>query len=206
MRRVISHSVVSRSIQRSVPFQIERWITPPQTVGKIDAASRQLNAAILLWFSEGDPVPIHTLACSAHQIVHDINRQRGGLDLIYDNLNFKDEYRRQVIKHLKQHYNFFKHADTDADASIEFDSKITEWFILYTSLGLEFLGCRPDEIRGAFNIYYALLNPQFLSKKGRVNWIESISQEARTFALRMRKYQFFAWYTRLRRAAASGSS
>jgi len=178
---------------------------PPQTIDKIDAACRQLNTAILLWFSDGDPVAIHTLACSAHQIVHDINHKRGGLDLIYDNLNFKDEYRREVIKHLKQAYNFFKHADTDPDASIEFDSKVTEWFILYTSLGLELLECRPDEIRGAFNIYYGLLNPQYLNKKGRANCIDSIPQETRRLALGMPKYQFFAWYTRLRRAALASS-
>jgi hypothetical protein len=34
-------------------------------IGKLDAARRQLQAAIMLWFTEGDPVAIHTIASAA---------------------------------------------------------------------------------------------------------------------------------------------
>jgi len=171
-----------------------------ERINKLDAACRQLNTAILLWFTEGEPVAIHTLACSAHQIVHDINHKRGTLDLLYDNLVFKDEYRREVNRRLKEHYNFFKHADKDPDAVIEFDPKITEWFVIYTSLGLEHLGQKPDEVRGAFNIYYGLCNPQYLSEKGKRTYIDNVPEKTRTKTLVLPKYQFFAWYTRLRKA------
>jgi hypothetical protein len=52
-----------------------------EKISKIEAACRQLNTAIKLWFADGDLVSIHTLACSAHQIVHDINRQKGGREM-----------------------------------------------------------------------------------------------------------------------------
>jgi hypothetical protein len=64
------------------------------TITKLDAARRQLGIAISLWFQDGDEVAIHTLACAAHQIIHDINRHRGGRDLLFDSLVFRDEYRR----------------------------------------------------------------------------------------------------------------
>jgi hypothetical protein len=46
-------------------------------VSKLDAARRQLDGAIQLWFSNGDPVAIHALVCAAHQIIQDINEKKG---------------------------------------------------------------------------------------------------------------------------------
>jgi hypothetical protein len=52
-----------------------------ERITKLDAAIRQLDTAITLWFTEADTISIHTLACSAHQIIHDINQQKGHRDL-----------------------------------------------------------------------------------------------------------------------------
>ena len=142
-----------------------------ERINKLDAACRQLNTAISLWFNDGDTVSIHSLACSAHQIVHDINQQRGNRDLIYDSLKIKDEYRREANRFLKHPYNFFKHADNDAYETVEFKPILTELFIMFTSLGLEILGRQPDPIRAAFNIYYGLRNPDLLTEKGKNNFI-----------------------------------
>ena len=176
-----------------------------QTIDKLEAACRLLNTAIALWFNDGDAVSIHTLACSAHQIVHDINYLKGGRDLIYDSLIIKDEYRREAICYLKQKYNFFKHADKDPDGTIEFDPKGSEEFILFTSFGLELLGRSPDEVRGAFNIYYALHNHHLLTEKGQSFFIDSIPEENRKYALSMPKQQFFEVYTLLRKRHLLGS-
>ncbi len=167
-------------------------------IEKLDAACRQLNTAISLWFSNGDPVSIHTLACSAHQIVHEINQKKGGRDLVYDSLVIKDEYRREANKFFKQAYNFFKHADNDAYSTIEFEPNLTEFFMMFTSMGLEILGCQPDPIRSAFNIYYGLKNPHFLTEKGKSAWIDRISEETRKQALDMPKSKFFEFYLILR--------
>ena len=69
-------------------------------VTKLDAALRQLNTAITLWFRDGDEVAIHTLAAASHQIVYDIVRKKNGPDLLYDSIIFKDEYRKHAgIQH-----------------------------------------------------------------------------------------------------------
>jgi hypothetical protein len=177
-----------------------------QKIDKLDAACRQLNTAISLWFKNGDAVSIHTLACSAYQIVHDINKQQGGRDLIYDSLNIKDEYRSQAINFLKQHYNFFKHAERDPSRIIEFDPKITELFIAFTSLGLEILGRQPDEVRGAFTIYYGLHNPNYLTEKGKANFIDSVPVENRKHLLSIPKHHFFEAYIHLRKQYLLGDA
>jgi hypothetical protein len=177
----------------------------PQKIEKREVACRQLNTAISLWFNDGDAVSIHILACSAYQIVHDINRNQGGRDLLYDSLIIKDEYRQEAINHLKRHYNFFKHADKDPAGIIEFDPIITEYFIMFTLLGIELLGRSPDEVRGAFSIYYGLQNPHLLTEKGKVNFIDAVPEESRKAALNMPKQQFFEAYTLLRRQHLSGA-
>lgn len=84
---------------------------PKITITKLEAARRQLRVAISLWFQNGDEVAIHTLACAAYQIIHDINRHRGGEELFFDSLVIREEYRDQAIKRFKKEMNFFKHAD-----------------------------------------------------------------------------------------------
>ena len=175
-----------------------------KTIDKLEAASRQLNTAISLWFNDGDAVGIHTLACSAHQIVHDINHRQGGRDLIYDSFVFKDEHRREINKKFKQHYNFFKHAEKDPCGTIEFDPSITEFFIIFTLMGLEILGREPDEVRRAFFIYYLLRNPDLLTEKAKVK-LDTMGRDGLQYALNMPKQQFFEFYTLLRKQDLSGA-
>jgi hypothetical protein len=43
---------------------------------KLDVARRQLQTAITLWFTDGDPVSIHTLAFAAYEIIHVISKKQ----------------------------------------------------------------------------------------------------------------------------------
>lgn len=166
-------------------------------LGKIDVACRQINTAITLWFTGGDPVSVHTLACSAYQIIHDINQQIGSRDLLYDSLVFKDEYRKEVVDQLKRSYNFFKHAEKDSTKTIEFNPASTDVFIMFTSLGLELLGVKPDEIRGAYTIYQMITNPKALTERG-ISQLEKIPEENRRHLTTMPKQDFFLAYKLLR--------
>ena len=63
-------------------------------ISKIDAARRQLDCAIELWFFDKDEISIHTLAAAAYQIIHDLKVHKGIVrDLLYDSAMIKDEYR-----------------------------------------------------------------------------------------------------------------
>src|SRR5438045_2665233 len=87
----------------------------PIRISKLDAARRQLQTAISLWFNDGDPVAIHTLAAAAYEIIHAVSATRdpNRRDLLFDSLVVKDEYRREANAWFRGPANFFKHADRD---------------------------------------------------------------------------------------------
>lgn len=167
-------------------------------ISKLEAATRQLDTAISLWFSNGDIVSIHTLACSAYQIIHDINKKKGYRDLLYDSVVFKDEYRRKMINILKGDYNYFKHAESDPDRIIEFDGSNTEVFILFSLFGLEMLGINHNDIRGAFIIWQSINNPDRLTEKGKKQYIDNIPSENIAQIRNVSRSEFFDSYILLR--------
>lgn len=172
---------------------------PTEIIDKFSAATRQLDTAISLWFSKGDAVSIHTLACSAYQIIHDINQQKGWRDLLYDTLVVKEEFHHDLKRFLKGHYNFFKHSEKDPNGTIEFDPSLTEIFILFSLLGLELFGIKHNEIRGAFIIWHCIHNPHRLTEKGKKQYIENIPSESISKIKNMSRSEFFNSYTMLKR-------
>ena len=100
------------------------------TVGKLDAARRQLDTAIRLYFAYGDPVSIHALAGAAYQLLDDLIAKRGGPDGIKDLLltMAKPESVDVVRQKLNEAQNFFKHADRDHDGVLEFRPKRQSYF------------------------------------------------------------------------------
>ena len=143
-------------------------------IPKIVAARSQLKTAIELWFADGDPVSLHTLACAAHQIIHDINTHQKGPDLIFDSAIIKDERRKEWVRRMKKEMNFFKHADTDPTASIEFDPTASEFFILMSIQGLLIFGLDGNVAETAFFRWFMLHNPDFLTPEGQQFLIDSI--------------------------------
>jgi len=98
-------------------------------VTKIDAARRQLETAITLWFHEADPVSIHTLACASFQLIYDINSQVGGSPMFPDRMAAVEtsQARKQYLrKFLREAQNFFKHADKDAPQTFAFNTGQTD--------------------------------------------------------------------------------
>ena len=92
------------------------------TVKKLEAAKRQLHTAITLWFADTDAVSVHTLACAAYQIVHDINDQKKGDELLLDSSVIRNEFRKEYLDEMRKAMRFFKHADRDPDpnGTVEF--------------------------------------------------------------------------------------
>lgn len=137
------------------------------TVKKLEAAKRQLQTAITLWFADADSVSVHTLACAAHQIIHDINADRKGNELLLDSVVIKDEFRGEYLKEMRKAMNFFKHAERDPNpnGSIEFSQAITDLFILFSIIGLERFGEQINETSVAFLLFYAIKNPRLVAKE-----------------------------------------
>lgn len=106
------------------------------TVYKIDAARRQTDQAIRLFFSDQDAISIHSLAGAAHQILRNMVGEKNSVGL-YDGLLkiVKPARKKELIGKLNQAKNFFKHADRKNEEKIIFRPETNE-FILYDNTAL----------------------------------------------------------------------
>jgi hypothetical protein len=103
------------------------------TISKLDAAKRQLETVIRLYFVYGDPVSIHTLTSAAYNVIRDVNKNRGGAPLIAKDqfLDYiKEGHEKEVRDLINAAENFFKHADRDHEATINFNPAQSEFLIL----------------------------------------------------------------------------
>ena len=98
-------------------------------ISKLDAAKRQLETAVRLYFNCADPVSIHTLAGAAHGIISDLNKKYGGRPMLMSSFPIKDQYKSMVRKKIREAGNFLKHADEDPEKVIDFNPDQTEMFI-----------------------------------------------------------------------------
>ncbi len=165
-------------------------------VGKLDAARRQLRTAITLWFNDGDPISVHTLAFAAYEIMHAISEKRDPTrhDLLFDSALIKDEHLRQWNAIIRKHANFFKHADRDGDSVIEFDPTISEFFILYAIVGRELCGESPSDEELAFMWWLQIYSPHLLTEEGRTMVPDRIPINNLAYLRRLSKHEFFeAW-------------
>jgi len=168
-----------------------------EKIKKIDAAQRQLDFAIKTWFQDGDAVVTHILACSAYQIIHDINQSKKNRDLLLDTVIVKDEFRHEFISIVKSSYNFFKHADKDPnpDGFTEFDSLFTELFIFFSIAGLELLGIKSNIIRNAFVFYITIHKPHLRTKKFDELSYKNIPSQQIDEIRSVDKNQFFEYFS-----------
>jgi hypothetical protein len=115
-------------------------------VTKLDVGRRQLRTAIRLWFQDADPVPVHTLAYAAYEIIHVLSKKRDPYrdTLIFDADMIKDEYLRDWNKKIRKSANFFKHADRDSEDSLEFMPSLTLLFLVAAVSGLRHMKEEPN--------------------------------------------------------------
>lgn len=130
-------------------------------ISKLEAARRQLSAAIELWFSDGDPVPIHTLAYASHEIIHRFYRNKGLDDLLYDSKALSEEQRKEFPKLLKESANFFKHASRQAESDVKafFSPAINDLFLIFSTIGLHRMGENLNKFEQAFMFWLYIHNP-----------------------------------------------
>lgn len=162
-----------------------------ETISKTDAARRQLDTAITLWFQESDPIPTYTLACASHQIICDIIRHRRGHDPLFDNPYIKSGFKKVAKDHFHKHYNFFKHATRDPNKSIVFFESSPQTFILYSILGLEQLSITKTPLQSAFMIFFTLNNPSLLTDAGLKLFFKEIPADELTKFRKLTRKQIF---------------
>lgn len=99
-------------------------------ITKLDAARRQLETAVILWFHDCDPISIHTLVAAAYEIILVLNRQRGGRSMMMDFKFIRVEHRKMLHDEFAKYAIFFKHGKRDPSATLHFPPQITHCFML----------------------------------------------------------------------------
>jgi hypothetical protein len=144
-------------------------------LSKLDVGRRQLNTAIMLWFADGDPVSIHSLAYAAYEIIHVVSRKnQRARTLLFDSDTVKEEYRGEFNILLKKHANFFKHANKDAEDVIEFPPVLSILFMLFSIRGIDSMGLRRLQGEAAFILWHTIHEPKFLTDQARKLYIEAV--------------------------------
>jgi hypothetical protein len=176
-------------------------MTDQLRVSKIDAARRQLDGAIQLWFAEGDPVAVHSLACAAHQIVQDINEQRGNRNAhLAENMKavIKPEHLDEAVALLRKPVNFFKHANRDPYGILEFAPITTLLFVMLAIVGIEELGERKSDSQSAFLSWLMIHKPTWFKTDVQIG-NQTITAEQRQLLQALPKKEFLE--TSLRKMA-----
>lgn len=106
-----------------------------QSVSKLDAAARQLQMTIVLYFQDGDVLAVHTLAAAARGVLHDLLVHRKELAGVrYPTTNrVRTKASRYVARRVDETSGFLKHADRHPDRMLEFNSNWTDC-LLYDAI------------------------------------------------------------------------
>lgn len=168
---------------------------PTQTVTKVEAAHRQINEAIRLWFEGRDDVAVFTLAASGHQIIHDLNKAAGGEKLLFDSPSIKKEFHRDWQDSLKKAWNFFKHADRaaerDPNAQLEFNTTLVIDFILFSTKGLRQLGIKHSPVEVLFHFWLGLHRSDWLISKEKFRAEFNLDEQSEVTFRSLSRPEFF---------------
>lgn len=161
-------------------------------VSKLDAAYLQLTTALRMWFYDEDYVSAHTLAFAAYEIVHAVskakNPNRG--DLLLDSSQVKPEKRKEFNRVFKEAANFFKHADRDPDAIVDFSPGLTELFLYFAIKGLQLCGIKPSVEMDIFMYWLQVRTPALMSKEAKEVLTKSGLIENLDIVRTMEKHEF----------------
>ncbi len=126
---------------------------------KLEVAARQLDAAICTFFDAGDPVVIHSLAASAANIFSDVAEHRNvGVSWRTYLQNDNNLTVAELKSILHRSWNFFKHADRDPDAELEFEEIDSEHLMFLAILDAGTL-CPISCPMQAFQLWYIAAYP-----------------------------------------------
>lgn len=139
----------------------------PETVlqvSKLDAARRQTDTAISLYFNERDPVSIHALTAAAYRILQDLSRQRGEAPMFMKEEmleHVRDEFRAEFRAKLNEAENFFKHADRDPDALLLFNPGLSELMLYECCIRYWQMTGETTPHMHAYKAWFMLKKPRF---------------------------------------------
>lgn len=163
-------------------------------VTKLDAAKRQLETAIKLYFNESDPISIHTLVAAAYNIFKALAKKQDSDGMLIKDKFLdicKPELRSEIRAKINAAENFFKHADRDPNAVLKFSPKQSELLLMDACDKYRELTAENPAFFKVFHSWYILKNP-YLFKLPPANE-EAKNRLAKKYADFPRR-QFFSEY------------
>lgn len=132
-------------------------------ISKLDAAKRQLDTAINLYFKDADPVSIHTLTAAAHQILMDLAKIEGIKSFMKDTSIIRKGKEKEFLAMINEAENFFKHAEKDPHGLLKFIPAQTETFLLdAVEMYMQLTKEMPDDM-SIYRVWFLLKNPEIVS-------------------------------------------
>lgn len=131
------------------------------TCTKHDAAVRQLDVAIGLLFTDGDPLSVRTLAGAAYGILADLAEdQKRGSSWRTKIIEDSGLSEREALQVLNAAQNYLKHADRDPESSLSFEEEENDHLIFVASIECGGIGHPLSFPMQAFQIWYLARYPE----------------------------------------------
>ena len=131
-------------------------------ITKIQAAQRQIDAGIRMFFRNDDPVAIHTVAMAGVQILRDLAKKRS-LEHTIDSV-IRPGKEKEFWGALKSFSNFCKHATRDPnDTSSSFREDVNESVLLIAATYYKCFGRQWTKEMQVLGVWYMTLHPDVLS-------------------------------------------
>lgn len=135
----------------------ERGIT------KVQAAGRQIDAAIRMHFRQEDPLAVHTLAMAGFQVLRDLAQNRG-LEHAVDSM-IRPGKEARFWGAVNARANFLKHADRDPqDILTSFPELENDPRLMIASSYYELLGNPLTVAMRVLWVWYGSIHPDVLSE------------------------------------------
>lgn len=132
-------------------------------VNKIEAARRQIDAAIRLLFDNEDPIAIHTLTMAGFRILRDIaEKQNSNISKVAQSF-IRPGMEGKFWGSMQTFANFLKHANTDPDGIIDnIQEEVNDSILLLASLYYKDLGYQFTPEMLALTGWYSAIHPDFI--------------------------------------------
>ncbi len=148
-------------------------------ISKLDAARRQLETAVRLYFVQADPVSVHTLTAAAYNVLRDLNAARGGRPMMMKEqflVFVKPEYHRMIRDKINEAENFLKHADRDPEAILTFRPFQTDYLLLDACWKYHELAGEQVPLFSVFIFWVVLNNPKEFALPEQLESIRRVAQ------------------------------
>lgn len=139
---------------------------PVEKLTKLEAARREINAAIRMYFNDEDPVAIHALIAGGTQIISDLGKKKEmQLGIESGIKHIRPERQKEFREMMREPQNHIKHADREGDENkiLEYRPATIEFYLYLGASGYqEYTGVDTPETR-VFKWWFVVCNPELLN-------------------------------------------